>query len=297
MGEPPVRIARVFPRRTNATPRDPLSFYPTDREGLDYATAAPGMWPPEVDAVHVSVTFDWDLEAAQWLVEAWEHVAPVTIGGPHFDRKAKTTPPFAPGAYLKPGCVITSRGCPNAIRQPGAPKKCWFCLVQPGPVELPITEGWNVMDDNLLACSERHVLAVFDMLRRQKEQPQFTGGLEAALLTPALAEAMRSSRPKQFFFAFDTPDDWEPLVRAAEMCWKAGFTKASHALRCYVLCGWPKDTMDAADARMRQVLSLGILPMAMLYRDRHGRKNPAWQHFQNVWVRPHIVASKLAEVA
>ena len=36
-------IARVFPRRTNATPTDPLAF-------IGY----PGLFPPEVDAVHVS---------------------------------------------------------------------------------------------------------------------------------------------------------------------------------------------------------------------------------------------------
>jgi hypothetical protein len=197
---------------------------------------------------------------------------------------------FTPGQYLKPGCTITSRGCPN---------RCWFCSVpkRDGNIrELPITEGWNVFDDNLLACSERHILSVVDMLRQQKRRPEFTGGLEAARLTPALAEILRWARPKQLFFAYDTPDDWEPLVRGAAMCWQAGFTKASHCLRAYVLCGWPKDTMAAADARMRQVLSLGVMPMAMLWRDQRGLKNPAWRHFQNIWARPQIVASALAGV-
>ena len=54
-----MKIARVFPRRTNATPRDPLAFSP--RPGRDYTDAAPGLWPPKVDAVHISVSFEWDL--------------------------------------------------------------------------------------------------------------------------------------------------------------------------------------------------------------------------------------------
>ncbi len=35
--------------------------------------------------------------------------------------------------------------------------------------ELPITDGNIILDDNLLACSEQHIRAVFEMLGRQKE--------------------------------------------------------------------------------------------------------------------------------
>jgi hypothetical protein len=269
---------RVFPRRTNATPRDDMAF-----------VGAPGLFPPErVNAVHISVTFTWDLPYAQQLAKEWSDLAPVVIGGPATGMRGED---FTPGRYLRPGYVITSRGCPN---------RCWFCAAwkRDGEVrELPVQDGWNVLDDNLLACSSGHIGRVLDMLLRQKRQPEFTGGLEAARLTPELAEALRSVRPRQMFFAYDEPSDWEPLVRAANLLWRAGFSKSSHAVRAYVLCGWTKDTMAAADARMRQVLSLGILPMAMLWRDDRGAKNPAWRHFQNVWVRPHIVASKLGAVA
>jgi hypothetical protein len=82
-------------------------------------------------------------------------------------------------ALLKKGYVITSRGCPN---------RCWFCSVwrREGEVirELPVTDGWNVLDDNLLVCSENHIRAVFAMLARQRRMPLFTGGLEAAWLKP-----------------------------------------------------------------------------------------------------------------
>jgi len=279
-----VKIARVFPRRTVATPDDALSFRPTDHAGEDYTTAAPGMFPPEVDAVHVSVTFDYDRKAGEWLADAWKDAAPVTIGGPSFDRENKQVwRRFTPGMYLKPGYVITSRGCPN---------KCWFCKVQSGPVAIrEISEGWNVLDDNLLACHPDHINCVFDMLSKQKRQPEFTGGLEAARFYLWQAERMREIRTKTMFFAYDTPDDWEPLVEAAELCWKAGFTKASHNIRAYVLVGWPKDSFDAAEKRLRQVLSIGIVPMAMLWRDKTGKRNPAWRTFQRIWARPASVCA------
>ena len=63
---PRPRVARVFPRRTEATPHDTLTF----------VAEPPGLFPPEVDEVHVSVTFSWDRHRAELLARQWEHVAP-----------------------------------------------------------------------------------------------------------------------------------------------------------------------------------------------------------------------------
>lgn len=95
-----VKIARVFPRITNATPTDELAFY-----------GGPGMFPPEVDEVHISCAFTYDLDRAHELAEQWRHVATVKIGGPALDEPGGE---FIPGRYLKKGYVITSRGCPNS---------------------------------------------------------------------------------------------------------------------------------------------------------------------------------------
>jgi hypothetical protein len=263
-------IARVFPRRTNATPDDSMAFI-----------GGPYLWT-EADAVHISVCWTWDLPEAERLEKEWRHVAPVTIGGPATGMRGGD---FVPGEYLKQGYTITSRGCPN---------RCWFCSVwrRDGDVrELPIHDGWNVLDDNLLACSEGHIRAVFEMLRRQGTAPQFTGGLEAKLMRPWIAEELRKLKPKQLFFANDTPDDLEPLREAGTMLLDAGFTRASHALRCYVLCGWPKDSMSDADERMKQTLAAGFVPMAMLYRDAKGDRDPQWMKFQKRWARPAIICS------
>lgn len=269
-----MRIARVFPRRTKATPTDDLAF-----------VGPPGLFPPEVDEVHVSVTFTWDLPRAERLAKEWAPVAPVKIGGPATGMRGEE---FTPGQYVREGYVITSRGCPN---------RCWFCSAwkRDGAIrELPIRDGWNVLDDNLLACSEEHVWDVLDMLALQARRAEFTGGLEAARFSGHLATLFRNIRPKQMFFAYDEPRDWEPLADAAETCWHAGFTKASHAIRAYVLCGYPKDTLAAAETRMRQTLAIGVLPMAMLWRDNDGKTQRAWRQFQRQWARPILVASHAA---
>ena len=264
------RTMRVFPRRTKATPTDDMV-----RIGEQ-----PGLFD-ECDEVHISVAFEWDLPAAERLEKAWRHVAIVKMGGPATGARSEA---FEPGMYIRDGYTITSRGCPN---------RCWFCSVwrREGDAvrELPIRDGWNVLDDNLLACSDEHIRAVFAMLARQREAPQFTGGLEAARLKPWHAKALRKIKPKQMFFAYDTPDDLEPLREAGRLMLDAGFTTASHALRCYVLCGWPKDTTEAADGRMHETIDAGFTPMAMAWRDKTGERSAEWARFQREWARPAII--------
>ena len=73
----------------------------------------------------------------------------------------------------------------------------------------------------------------------------------------------------------------------------AGVTVRSHTMRCYVLCGYRGDSMSEAEGRMMAVLSLGVMPMAMLWRPHNGRANPEWKRFQRHWARPHIAGSSL----
>jgi len=269
------KVIRVFPRKTAATPDDHLA-----------RIACPPSMFDQADEVHISVAFTWDLPVAERLEKMWRHVAPVRIGGPAINEPGGD---FVPGMYVKKGYVLTSRGCPN---------RCWFCQVwrrEGGEIrELPITEGWNLLDDNILACSENHQKAVFSMLRSQKKQGhriEFTGGLEAARLQQWHVEELRKLKPKQMFFAYDTPDDLEPLRVVGKMLLDAGFTTASHTLRAYVLCGYPGDTIIRASKRMEETFAAGFLPMAMLYRDTKGQRDPSWRKWARQYTRPAITCS------
>jgi len=267
-------IARVFPRKTNATPIDDLSFI-----GEPYT-----LFPPEVDEIHISVTFTWDIPEAERLAKEWKIIAPVKIGGPAIGMRGEA---FEPGKYLKPGYVITSRGCNN---------RCWFCSVwrrEGGIRELPITEGFNILDDNLLACSDSHIKAVFKMLSRQKERIEFTGGLEAALLKEWHVIELQKLRLKQMFFSYDGMGDLVPLIEAGKLLNRYGFALNTHKARCYVLIGYPKDTFEKAETRLYETINASFMPMAMLYKDNKGIVRDDWRKFQREWARPHIVATKI----
>ena len=268
-----MRVIRIFPRKTRVTPEDEF-----------VRIAQPPGFFDEADEVHISVTFTWDLPSAYKIAEQWRHVAPVKIGGPATGMRGDD---FEPGKYIKKGYVITSRGCPN---------KCWFCSVwrREGQEtrELPIVDGWNILDDNLLACSDDHIKNVFAMLARQKRKAEFTGGLEAKRLKSWHAEELKKLKPKQLFFAYDTPDDLEPLKMAGELLQCVGFTKQSHSMRCYVLCGFNGDTFNKAEKRMRETVDAGFTPMAMLWRDKNGNKDAVWSRFQRQWVRPAIIHAR-----
>jgi len=282
------RIIRVFPRQTRATPTDALAY--SGRPGKE---ALPDMFC-EADRVEISVPFTWQLELADWLAEQWRPVAPVEIGGPAVGRPSGD---FQPGRYLRPGYVITSRGCPN---------RCPHCRAGTGrpPRELPIVDGHIVQDDNLLACSENHIRAVFEMLRRQRREVKFSGGLEACRFRDWHLDLLLSLRRQPtIFFAYDRPNQWEPLTWVVDKLRRAGVSFAGHRVRCYCLIGQPGDTLAAAESRLQQICRLGITPAAMLFRpyDRRGRPLlqdalRAWQALQRVYFRPALQAARIARL-
>jgi len=165
------------------------------------------------------------------------------------------------------------------------------------PRLLPIVEGWNILDDNLLACPREHVKAVFALLRRQNRRIEFTGGLEALSLQDYQVELLASLRPRPtMFFAYDPGDALETLRSAARRLLDAGLG-ASHRLRAYVLIGFPKDTFKAAEKRLQDMLSIGFTPMAMLWRPETPSQmkyapEESWRAFQREWARPAIVHAR-----
>jgi hypothetical protein len=158
---------------------------------------------------------------------------------------------------------------------------------------LPIVDGFIITDDNLLACSETHINSVFEMLKRQKNRPIFSGGLEAKILTQNMAFKLKELNPISMFFAYDTPDDYDPLVQAGEYLRNAGFSKNNHIARCYVLIGYKNDTFEKAEKRLIQAWDSGFFPFAMLYRDKNGLFKKEWKRFQREWTNPFIIATNL----
>jgi hypothetical protein len=269
-----MRLARVFPRKTKASPDDAMAFF------------GPPPFFVEADEVHVDVTFTADKLRAEQLAEQWQHVAPVKIGGVAYGDPGAE---FVAGRYIKHGFTFTSRGCP---------RRCWFCSVwkrDPVPRLLPIQDGWNILDDNLLACPEPHVRAVFAMLQRQGQRVRFTGGLEALSLQDYQVDLLASLKPRPTcYFAYDPGDPFETLESAARRMLDAGFTRASHRLCTYVLIGYPKDTFELAEGRLRQMISIGFTPYAMLWQPEtpsaeKWRPAPEWNRFQRRWNRPAII--------
>ena len=262
-----MKILRVFPRATSYTPVDPMAFVGMPDFGK----------MPEADEVHISVAFTWDKPEAERMAESWgAFYRVVRIGGPAYGDSGGG---FVAGRYVKSGVTFTSRGCPN---------RCDFCVVpeREGRLrELPIVPGWIVQDNNLTACSAGHVDAVFSMLRSQPHPAQFAGGLEAARITPAWVERLRSIRLGQLFLAYDDPNDDFEVSRAAALLENAGIPRDK--CRCFVLIGRDSDTLDAARQRCEQVWEWGMLPFAMLYRDETGaRPDGGWRQLQRTFSRP-----------
>ena len=256
------QIVRVFPRRTSLTPTDVLSFI-----------GNPPMFQPMAKEVHVSVTFTWDIAEGKRLREAWAQYYPVVkIGGPAFNDPCSD---FTPGQYVKQGVTFTSRGCNN---------QCPWCLVPPreGRLrELPLVQGNLVQDNNLLQCSRAHLDKVFAMLRTQKAI-EFTGGLDARLMTQDMADDIRGLRLKQLFLACDTDNGLGPLERAISL-----LQLPRDKVRCYVLLAFGT-TIDQCEERLQKVWHAGAMPFAQLYQppDRLIHYSQDWRHLQRTWNRP-----------
>jgi hypothetical protein len=215
-------IARIFPRRTNATPDDEYAF----------VGFPPARLPEDREEVLISTILSWDLEETERLYEAWSKVVPsCSIGGPATGQRGEE---FVPGKFLRLGYTITSRGCNGS---------CWFCSVpgREGPVrELPVRVGNNVLDDNLMACSESHIREVFQMLEGQKKQGKrtfFTSGLEAARLRKWHVELLKKLRPKEIFFGCDTEEKYCHLREVVKLFKEADYF-SHNTLRAYILIGY-----------------------------------------------------------
>lgn len=256
-------MIRVFPRRTSFTPTDALAF-----------VGDPPLFRPPADEVRVNVVFSWDIPEGRRLARAWSSFYPnVSLGGPAFGDPGGE---FESGLFCKPGVTITSRGCSS---------NCSFCLVprREGKIrELMIKPGHIIQDNNLLACSRKHIEAVFEMLSWQKRGAVFSGGLDATLFQPWHRELIDQIRVNELWFACDSEMGLAPLQQVAEMLEDISIEKK----RCYCLIG--TESIFDAEQRLESIFELGFLPFAQLYRpaDREYPYLSAWKSLARKWSRP-----------
>lgn len=260
-----VKIIRVFPRRTNMTPKDDFVFI-----------GDPPMFRPKADEVHISISFTWDIDEGFRLAQAWHRYYPIVgIGGPALRSIAST---FQPGLYIKRGVTFTSRGCNN---------RCPWCLVpdREGKIkELPVMLGFLIQDNNLLQCSKIHIQRVFQMLRTQRKI-QFTGGLDSRLLTDDIADDLHSLRISQLFLSCDTKEAINPLRKAIARL--RGLSRDK--LRCYVLLAFSGETISDATERLEMVWEAGAMPFAQLYQpptEKRIEYSKEWRDLARIFSRP-----------
>lgn len=271
-----IMIIRVFPRRTSYTPRDELAFagYPP--------LLRPD--PAEVEAVHVSVTFTWDLKTAARLRDAWaDHYPNVLMGGPALGQM--TAAAFVPGRYVKDGVTFTTRGCN---------RKCPWCFVPEREgriVEISdFAPGYIIQDNNFLQASDAHQARVFDMLAQQRKAAIFAGGIDPRLVDQRFADRVRDARVEALFLAADTSGMLRPLRKALDLL-RPHLRR--QALRVYTLIGYGDDTIEKALERLEAVWELGGMPFAQLYqpRDRYIDYSRDWKRLSRTWTRPAAMAA------
>lgn len=274
-------MIRVFPSRTGMTPTDPLAFAPI-RGKAD--NAYPRLLEmPKAQPVRVSVTFTWDMEEGERLYRAWsDYYENVKIGGPAY---GDTGGEFVPNRFVGRGGFITMRGCCFECTD--------YCSVpeREGQIRLlPITYGHDCLDNNLFACPDHHVSAVFDMLREQDTPAKFSGGADARCFNQFHRDLLDTIKWSEIFFACDTDADFDAL---AEIKKKYFADTSANKLRCFTMFDPRKTTMQQADARARRVYKLGFLPFAQLYQGQIKKDwGQAWNRLGRYWKLPAIYRSQ-----
>jgi len=274
-----MRILRVFPRRTNFTPKDDL-----------VAISYPEFWRPEVDEVHISCLFTWDRELCEKLKKEWSQYCPVVkIGGPAYGLDGDG---FVPGRYVREGVTFTSRGC-NFI--------CPWCLVPKMEGRFRalkyVVPGNVIQDNNILLANADHLAKVFSMLKTQRAV-RFLGGLDIRLLRDWHIEELRSLRIKELWLALDSWDLQRQFKKAVEKLRRAGFSR--NQIRCYVLAGFDEPIQEA-EGRLRFAYECGALPFVQLYQPPNKKKRMAGERsrednlFVRKWSRPAAIKRMMGD--
>ena len=234
-----------------------------------------------------SVVFSWQLYD---LIERYKLNGPKTIkqiviGGPptitlkHIIPDEIIIKNDLPGLY---GCGLlatrTSTGCL---------RNCKFCIVRKTEGKLKELKEWEnkpiIIDNNLLACSEKHFDNVINKLKLLN-WCDFNQGLDSRLLTKYHAQRLTELNNPMIRLSFDNIKIEKYFLNAYQLLRNAKITK--NKIRVYVLIGF-NDTPEDALYRLELIRSLKIKPNPMRYQPIDTLKKNAFVHKN--WTNKQLV--------
>lgn len=203
-----------------------------------------------------------------------------------------------PWNWREKSLLFTSRGCIRSCEFCAVPKaegKMHWTVNSVAPLIYPGHDSLIVWDNNFLASPKAS-----QILRELAELPPvtvnghqrstkvvFDQGLDARLVVPRFAEALRAARVSLLRLAYDQPSQRDAVYRAIRCLKRAGFPKSS--LFAYALYNF-KDTPDEFLDRLCDLADWGVTAYPMRYE-------PLDSLEKNQYVGEHWSKESLEKVA
>jgi hypothetical protein len=190
----------------------------------------------------------------------------------------KTPPDYSIYPHIVHAYGFLTRGCVRRCKWCVVPQK-EGAIQAAGDIEEILQGGKSaiLMDNNILASE--YGLRQLEKIAKIGCRVDFNQGLDARLVSEAVAAILaRIKWIKYIRFAFDTPEQFAPLLRAITLLNRSGV--ASSRIFVYVLL---RELLDSCE-RIRTCKAMGVTPFAQPYRDFTANQIiPQWQKDMARW--------------